>query len=189
MNDCPHGAKMGWLVFRIRDLHIRSDPNLDSRMETTRPLARAGYLLAALLVVLPLFDAITHIMPFHFDDARWRFQTLGNLSNVTMVPLLGLFVALAFAWWARDPRTRRSIGALCAVLAIVVAGIAIAFIVNYFGVRAQIPPRLAHVAALASIAAVIKELLAVIVLALFAFAALRDRSASAGNASGAPVSR
>ena len=76
-----------------------------------------------------------------------------------------------------------------AVLAIVVAGIAIAFIVNYFGVRAQIPPRLAHVAALASIAAVIKELLAVIVLALFAFAALRDRSASAGNASGAPVSR
>ena len=51
----------------------------------------------------------------------------------------------------------------------------IAFVVAYFGVRAQIPPRLAHVAALASIAAVIKELLAVIVLALFAFGASRPQ--------------
>ncbi len=143
-------------------------------METNRPLARAGYLLAALLVVLPVFDAIARVMPFHLSDARWRFQVLGNMSNVPMVPLFGLFLALVFAWWARDLRTRRSVGAICIVLAVIIAAIGIMFVIDYFGVKDAIPPRYQKVAAVASVAAVIKELLAIVVLALFAIASFRD---------------
>jgi hypothetical protein len=158
-------------------------------METTRPLARAGYLLAALMVVLPIFDAITRLIPFHMSDERWRFQTFGNLSNVPLVPLFGLFLAMAFTWLAGDTRVRRSIGALSVVLALAIAGITIVFITDYFGVRGQIPPRFQHVAALASVAAVIKEILAILVLALLALAAFLDRKMPVSNKSSATANR
>ncbi|MEO8946321.1 MAG: hypothetical protein ABI338_07470 [Gemmatimonadaceae bacterium] len=146
-------------------------------METTRPLARAGYLMAALLVVLPLFDAITRFIPMQLGDQKWRFQAAGNFSNATLVPLIGLLIALAFTFYADDPRTRRFVGIVCIVFAVAVLALAGTFATDYFGVRAEIPPRLQHGVALASLAAFCKEILAIIVLLLLAAGSLRARVA------------
>ena len=123
------------------------------------------------------------------SDERWRFQTFGNLANVPLVPLFGLFLAMVFTWLAGDPRVRRSIAALSVVLALVIVGITIAFITDYFGVRGQIPPRFQHVAALASIASVIKEVLALLVLTLLALAGFLDRKMPLSNKSSVSTNR
>lgn len=144
-------------------------------MEPTRPLARAGYLMAALLVILPIFDAVTRFAPAHLSDQKWRFQVGGNLSNTTLVPLIGLLIALAFTFYADDPRTRRFVGIVCTVFAVAIIAMAGMFAMDYFGVRADVPPRLQHGVALASIAAICKEILAIIVLLLLAAGSFRDR--------------
>lgn len=131
--------------------------------------------MAALLVVLPIFDAVTRFIPMHLSDQKWRFQVGGNLSNTTLVPLIGLLIALVFTFYADDPRTRRFVGIVCIVFALAVLALAGLFSADYFGVRADVPPRIQHGVALASLAALCKEVLAVIVLVFLAVGSLRDR--------------
>ena len=145
--------------------------------------------MAAILVVLPIFDWITRLLPLHLSDPKWRFEVFGNFSNVTTVPLIGLFVALAFSWASGDARVRRSIGSLCLALAVVVLIVAIAFIADYLRVKAEIPPKLQHAAGLASVAAVIKELLAIAVLVLLGLGGFFDRNMPLAERSLSPRGR
>lgn len=130
--------------------------------------------MAALLVVLPIFDAVARFIPAHLSDQKWRFQVGGNFSNTTLVPLVGLLIALAVSFYADDPRTKRFVGIVCIIFAVAVLALAVTFTMDYFAVRADIPPRLQHGVGLASIAAVAKEILAIIVLLLLAASSFRD---------------
>ncbi len=135
-------------------------------METNRSLARAGYLLAALLVALPLFDATMQAWPLQMANERWRFQTLGAVSNLLLVPLLGLLLALTIATLANDRRVNRVVGSICGVLALVIAAFSVLFILDYFQVRTAALPNFQHVLALASATAVVKNVLSIIALLL-----------------------
>ena len=135
-------------------------------METNKPLVRAGYLLAAILVIIPLFDGTLQVWPLRFSDERWRFGSVGSLSNLFLVPLLGLLLAIAIATFRDSRRTKRILGSICGALAVVLAVLSVFFILDYFQVRTQVVPRMQQATAVATATAVAKNVLSIIMLAL-----------------------
>ena len=135
-------------------------------METTKPLARAGYLLAALLVIIPLFDASTQLLPFRMSDERWRFGAVGQLSNLLLVPLLGLLLAIAIATMRDSRRVKRVVGTICSILALILAILTVLFTLDYFQVRTIVTPKFQFATAIASGTAISKNILSIITLLL-----------------------
>ncbi|HXF22951.1 MAG TPA: hypothetical protein VN602_00420 [Gemmatimonadaceae bacterium] len=135
-------------------------------METNKPLARAGYLLAALLVIIPLSDLTAQLLPLRLSDERWRFGAVGQLSNILLVPLLGLMLIIAVATYTDSRRVKRVIGAICAILALAVGALSVLFILDYFQVRTIITPKFQHTTAVASTTAIIKNVFTIITLCL-----------------------
>ena len=135
-------------------------------METNKPLARAGYLLGALLVIMPLFDLVTQVLPLRPGDERWRFGVVGQLSSILLVPLLGLLLIITIATFTDDRRVKRVFGAICGVLALLLAILSVLFILDYFQVRTIVKPAAQHVIVVASATAFAKNVLSIITLAL-----------------------
>lgn len=140
-------------------------------METNKPFSRAGYLLAFLLVALPLFDAATGVWPLRLSDERWRFGAVGTLSNITLVPLLGLFLAIGIAILADHRRVRRLVGWICAIFAVAMAAFAVLFILDFFQTRTLVRPQFQGAMTTATTTALVKDLLALITLTLLSRAA------------------
>jgi hypothetical protein len=141
-------------------------------METNKPLARAGYLVAALMVVIPLFDEISRLVPVQGGDAAWRFRFVGSIAGITLVPLTGLLVGLCCAVFAGGRLSRRIVGIVSAVLAVILVAMAVMFGIDYFHVLPLVNPRLQHVTSLATCVALAKLVLSIIMLALLALAGL-----------------
>jgi len=135
-------------------------------MESNKPLSRAGYLIAALLIIIPLFDASASVWPPHLGDERWRFGAVGALSNLTLVPLLGFLLALFIASTLDHRRVRRFIGIICAILGVVLAAMAVLFILDYFQTRTLVNPRFQHAMGVATGTAIAKHILSIIALAM-----------------------
>ena len=64
-------------------------------------LAKPAYLLAGLLIVIPMMDLVTNILPARLGDPQWRYGSLGLFAGFSLTPLLGLLV-LAVAAVALD---------------------------------------------------------------------------------------
>lgn len=135
-------------------------------METNKHLARAGYLLSALLIILPLFDTTMQVWPLRLGDERWRFGAVGQLSNLLLVPLLGFLLIIAIATFRDSRRVKRVTGAICAILAVVLAILCVFFILDYFQARTIITPKFQHAIAVATTSAMLKNVLSIITLAL-----------------------
>ena len=135
-------------------------------METNKPMARAGYLLAALLVITPLVDGTMQLLPLRLSDERWRFGAVGSLSNILLVPLLGLLLAIAVATFTDSRRTKRVLGAICGVLGFGLAAFSVLFILDYFQVRTIVTPKFQHATAVATTSALVKNLVSIVVLIL-----------------------
>ena len=140
--------------------------NSPGAMERNRSLAHAGYLVGALLFAIPLWDAAVRVWPLQFGNEQWRFRIVGSLASITLIPMIGVFVGLATATYAGSERARRSIGVFCLALAVVVAGLAAVFIVDYLQLRSTFPPPVQHSAMLLSSIAVAKFAVTALVLVL-----------------------
>lgn len=139
-------------------------------METTKPLARAGWLLAAALVILPIVDSAVPLLPLRLTDERWRWGFVGQFSNVTLVPLLGLLLALALAELTGAHRVKRVLGVISGILAVVLVIMTGFFIRDFFQVRSLVKPAMQHAMSVASTTALIKNVLSIISLALLSLA-------------------
>jgi len=135
-------------------------------MESNKSIAPAGYLIGVLFVFLPLLDAIMSFWPPHFGDERWRFGAAGTLSNVTLVPILGLFIMIVVATVWDHRVVRRILGALCGVLAVVVAATVVLFVLDFFQTKTIVTPRFQYAMSVASYTAMMKYVLSIIALAL-----------------------
>jgi hypothetical protein len=153
--------------------------NLSCRMETNKPLARAGYLLAFILVITPFLDTMPQLMPLRLGDERWRFGAIGQISNLLLVPLLGLFLAIAVAALTDSRRVKRVIGAVCGTLAFLLAVMSVLFILDYFQVRTVVTPRFQHATKVASTTVMIKNVFSIVALALFSRAGFAGRGSPA----------
>ncbi|HEY8311572.1 MAG TPA: hypothetical protein VIG47_13495, partial [Gemmatimonadaceae bacterium] len=91
---------------------------------------------------------------------------VGQLSNVMLVPLLGLLLAVALAAVTDSRRIKRVIGAISGICAFVMAVMIAFFIMDFFKVRTLVKPELQHNMAIASTIAAIKDFLTLVTLAL-----------------------
>ena len=148
-------------------LYVRWHSNFSRRMETNKPLVRAGYLLAAILVIIPVVDGIMQVLPLRLGEERWRFGAVGSLSNLMLVPLLGFLLAITIATFTDARRTKRVIGTICGILAFCIAAVSVLFILDYFQVRTIVTPKFQHTIAVATTSALIKNLVSIVLLVLF----------------------
>lgn len=135
-------------------------------MDINKPMARGAYLLSALLVISPLVDGTMQLLPLRPGDERWRFGAVGSLSNLLLVPLLGLLIAIAAATLTDARRTKRVLGTICAILGVGLAVISALFILDYFQVRTGVTPKFQHTVSVATSSALTKNVISIIVLFL-----------------------
>ncbi len=135
-------------------------------MPTNKSLSHAAYLLGLLLVVLPVVDVTMSVWPIRLSDDRWRFGAVGSLSNVLLVPLIGLLIIMIAAVWSDHRRVQRVVGTLCIAVAVVLAALDVLFILDYFQARTGVVPKFQQAITVAATTAFIKHLLSIAVLIL-----------------------
>jgi hypothetical protein len=156
-------------------------------METNKHLARAGYLLAIILVIIPMVDGTLQLLPLRPGDEKWRFGAVGTISNLLLVPLLGLLLALAIATVRDGRRTKRIVGTICGILAFGLAALSVGFILDYFQVRTVVTPKFQHATAVATESALIKNFVSIVTLVLLSRAGFAGPKAAVPRKSVAPV--
>ena len=130
-------------------------------------LAPCAYLVALLLIFIPLFDASMSVAPWSLGNAQWRFGAVGLLSNALMLPALGALIAVTTAvtldheWTIRTLRVWSWIACVVIVLSIVL------FALDAIQTRAAISPEMALSYRVASVTAAFKLLLGAVAFALF----------------------
>jgi hypothetical protein len=138
-----------------------------------KALARPAYLLAFLFLVIPVADAVMTVWPLRFDDERWRFGAVGSFSGITLVPLLGLFVAVTVAIVLDHRRTRKLIGWVSALGALFFAVVLVVFVLDYFQTRAGVRAQFQEAMDVASYTSMIKQFMTIVALALLSDAGIR----------------
>lgn len=136
-------------------------------MNNYRQLSPAAYLVAAVLVVFPLFDSGLSLSPWNVGSAQWRFGAIGMLSNTLMIVALGAFIAVATAVSLNQDRARRILGFTSWLLAVVLLGGIAAFALDAVQARPQIRADMMFSYQLASLTAEVKLLLGALSFALF----------------------
>jgi hypothetical protein len=103
-------------------------------------LVKAGYLIALLLVLVPLLDAGIRTGRVRLGDEGWRFGTLGILFNTLVTPLLGVFLAMVVATQLEHRRVLKVVAGVVGVaagLAVIALG---GFVLDYVQLRGSVTP-------------------------------------------------
>jgi hypothetical protein len=139
----------------------------------------AGYMVLVLAALFPLLDLLSGLYPTNFGNATWRFGAVGLFSNFAMGLSLELFLIAVIALVANQRRVLLVLGVLSALLAVLLLGSAVLFVLDALQTRARVNPAVLHRFDFAAGGAVAKLLLyavANLVLARGAFAAARRRT-------------
>jgi hypothetical protein len=109
--------------------------------ETLSPHFRtAGYLVLALAALFPFLDLISGLMPPNFGNATWRFGAVGLFSNFAMGLSLELFLMAVIALLANQRRVLLVLGVLSVLLAVVLLGSSVLFVLDALQTRARVTP-------------------------------------------------
>lgn len=147
-------------------------------MEPTKVISRPGFLLAALLFLFPLGDFLTTVYPYRFGEVRWRFGAIGSLGNVTLLPLLAIFIALVISVMLDMRRARRVLGWLCAIFAALFGVMIVLFMLDFFQMRGQVKPQFQKVMDVAATGSLIKQMLTLLTLIWFSRLGMSGRGKS-----------
>jgi len=150
-------------------------------MDSKKTLAAPAYLIAFLLFALPLIDVSTQLTPFRFASEQWRFNSVGAISSMLILPIAAVLVAVATAAIFEHRRTRRIFGWISALLAIALAAALVLFVLDFFQVRPQYRPQLQDSLQRATTLVIFKQILSIFALTLIARAGLSGPKASTGK--------
>ena len=139
-----------------------------------RYLGRASYVVAFTLIVVPLLDATMSVLPLHFGDPRWRYGTIGLLSNALMIPLAGVLIAFATAKTLDHRHAVRAGAVIAWVGAVICVAAFAAFALDALQSQSQIRPDMHLSFMIASGTAGMKLLLGAVTFMLFGIAGFKD---------------
>lgn len=88
------------------------------RLDPEEALAGPLYLVAALLVLVPLVDFVLSVPPPELSSTQWRFTALGLLSGYTLLPLLGAALAFTVSAIVKHYALQRALVILCLTSAV-----------------------------------------------------------------------
>jgi hypothetical protein len=109
------------------------------RLDPEEALAGPLYLVAALLVVIPLTDFLLSVPPGELSNVQWRFAAIGLLSGYMLTPVLGLAMALVVAAFLKHYRAQRWLVAACLSMATVLVALSLGFVLDMLQVRSSVP--------------------------------------------------
>jgi hypothetical protein len=132
-----------------------------------RRLAPCLYLLAVILIVVPLFDAASTTLPFRPGNVQWRFGAVGLFSNTLLTPGLGYLLAVVTAVMLQHVRTQRALAILSWVAIVALAGLLVMFTLDALQTRSLVRPEQRVAFNFACITAACKMLLWMIAFYLF----------------------
>lgn len=132
-----------------------------------RRLAPCLYLIAIILIVVPLFDASTTTLPFRPGNVQWRFGALGLLSNTMLTPGLGFMLAVVTAVALQQIGAQRALQILSWVGVVVLLGALVMFSLDALQTRSMVRPEQRAAFNLACITAACKMLMWTVAFALF----------------------
>ena len=138
-----------------------------------RNLGRASYLVAFTLIAIPLFDSTMSVMPLRMGDSRWRFGTVGLLSNALMIPMAGLLIAFVTAHALEQRRMLRFLGVISALGCGICAFALAAFTLDSLQSQGQIRANMQLSFRVATATAAVKIVLGGVAFLLFAFGGLK----------------
>ena len=111
--------------------------NKKSEAEVRR-LAPVAYLLALYLVITPLLDALTRVLPVRPSDVGWRFGAMGLVFNTLVTPLLGLFLGMLAAVVLGHRRMLRWLSTVSYMATVTLALGLVLFMLDYVQARAGV---------------------------------------------------
>jgi hypothetical protein len=89
-----------------------------SQTQGPRWVALGAYVFALTLVLGPVIDLITTVLPARPGDVSWRYGFLGLGGGYLQTPLLGVGIAMAVAIWQEDVVLLRALGITATVGAV-----------------------------------------------------------------------
>lgn len=154
-------------------------------------LATPSYVIAAILIVIPLVDTALALLPLRPGELAWRFGALGLGSQALMTPLLGGLLALVTATvfgHRRGLRVVQIVAWLAAVLLVVAIAL---FLLDAIQMRASVRPEVKGAFDKASAVALVKYFVGAAIAVIFAMASQRaikrTRTATASGADQPPL--
>lgn len=131
------------------------------------------YFLAALLLVTPVVDFFTSILPFRMSELQWRFASVGLLSGFLLTPLLGVAIIMGVAHYAQHMRTQRLFAILNLTVVVLFVLLLLAFLLDVLQLRNAVQAEAQSAFAAAAIKAAVKHLSFIVALGWFSWAGFR----------------
>lgn len=139
-----------------------------------RRFAAAAYLLAVLLVLLPLFDTAANWGSVQPGSAAWRFGAVGSLSEVVLLPLVGAFLFFVVAHAQGSVLAQRVLEVVTLVVAVLLLATMAVFVLDAVQMRAAVAQGIQRFD-LVVIRAIAGQAIAMVLLALLAISSIRAR--------------
>lgn len=146
---------------------------MSSRLDPEEALGGPLYAVAALLIATPLVDLVLSVPPAELSNVQWRFAAVGLLSGYTLMPILGLAMALVIAAFLKHHTVQRWLVAACLAFGTVLAALSTGFVLDALQLRFSVPRDGRAAFQSASIRAIIKLALSVLAVVYLGWRARR----------------
>lgn len=103
------------------------------------PLATPAYIVAAIMLIMPLADAAAAIGTFSPTAYRWRFGVMGILSANIITPLFAVLLALTVAWLQSHRWVIRILMAGTLMTSVLLVAATVLFVLDGLQLRAEVP--------------------------------------------------
>jgi len=164
----------------------------DRAVSALRIMAWPVYAAGFLTIVLPLADLLASVWPLRVGQVEWRFGTLGQLSGVTLTPVLGMILCMTAAALLEHRVMQRILAVVNVLVAVLLFAFIVIFAFDWLQYRAAAPPEARTGMDVGSIKAIIKHALVAVAFLWLGFAgwrAGRDRGGHRERRQTAPLVR
>ena len=103
-----------------------------------RPLAVAGYLLGAMLIIVPLMELAMGTWPPRPSQVSWRFGVVGLFANGLLLPTMGAALLVAVAAAVGHRRTLRSLAAVALLACVAEIALLLLFTLDVVQMRSMV---------------------------------------------------
>ena len=147
-----------------------------------RRLVGPSYVAAASLIIFPIFDQVMQLVPtVKLHDPRWRFGAAGLLSNLLILPLVGMMIIFFISATLDQRIVQRVFSILGSIIALVLLAATGLFLLDAIQVRSILPKAAQSSWAVATSTAIVKLMVAIVTILWFAIAAFRNGRSRPGT--------
>ena len=134
---------------------------------------RALYLFGAVLIVMPLLDLGSTVLPARPGDFSWRYGVLGLMAGYLHTPMIGLVLMLAVGWWEGRSWVLRLGGILSMAASVGLLAVMAVFALDVLQMRGMRPEEVQSVVLAGGAIQELKYLTAALVLAPLGYGSFR----------------